>query len=116
MREAPFGLKPDEFCPIFRFNGFEALFDTGAVIPVFSYSDFVMTRGFGAKLMHENIPVGGIGGKSDGKIYRLHNFPVGEFMFSDLDVFVPEKFLENTPILFSVTMFHGLAFKGDPKQ
>ena len=94
MKPIEFDLTPSNLCPTIRFDGFEALFDTGAVIPVFSYSAEVMKLAFGATKRFEKAEIGGIGGKGLGDIYRLKDFHVSEFVFSELDVYVPEKRLE----------------------
>ena len=60
--------------PVMNIYGANALFDTGAIIPVISLPEDLLARRFAAKLIKSNVSVGGFGGgKSVGSIYSLAN-------------------------------------------
>lgn len=99
--------------PIVKLYGLNTLIDTGAVIPTFSLPVQILQKRFNAKLILENAQIGGFEGLSNGKIYSLENFKVGDFLFEELEVFVPNKAVTAHPFLLSATMFFGTEYTFD---
>ncbi|MBR2215953.1 MAG: hypothetical protein IJ849_09375 [Selenomonadaceae bacterium] len=96
--------------PVVKLYNMDALIDTGAYIPTFTTSATFLLNNFQAKVLFEKVPVGGIGGIAQGKIYRLQNFRVGRLNFECLDVFVPDKKRLDYEFLLSATMFYGFSY------
>ena len=99
--------------PVINLYGNEAIIDTGAVIPMISLSPELITLAWKAKLVKEDIEIGGIGGLCKGNVYELHDFRVGELIFDTLDVFVADKPDIKYSFLLSATMFYNMNFSFD---
>ena len=96
--------------PVINLYGNEAIIDTGAIIPMVSFSKEIVKLAWNADLVKSDIEIGGIGGKTKGSIYTLHNFQIGDLIFDDLDVFISDIPTIKYSFLLSATMFYGTNF------
>ncbi len=96
--------------PVITLYGNEALIDTGAVIPMVSLSVELIKLAWNAKLVQDNISIDGIGGEAKGSIYTLYDFKIGDFIFKELDVFVPDIQNLKYTYLLSATMLKNIKF------
>lgn len=107
MKTLEIELQPPFWRPIIRLYGYAALVDTGAVVPVVSLPRALMIKRFQAKLIKDNVSVGGFGGgNSVGDLYSLNNFYIHKFHFKTLECFVPYKPDKDFPIILSVPLFY----------
>lgn len=93
--------------PVTKLYNVNTLIDTGAVIPTFSMPVYMLERAFHPEKLLENVSIGGFGEASYGDMYALKDFKVGDFNFSQLDIFIPYKPVTRYPFLLSATMFYG---------
>jgi len=96
--------------PVIDLYGNAALIDTGAIIPMVYFPGELLKLAWNAELVISDVEIGGIGGKTKGDIYTLHNFIVGDFCFDALDVFVSNTRDTRYTYLLSATMFYGTNF------
>ena len=54
--------------PVINLYGNEAIIDTGAIIPMVSFSKEIVKLAWNADLVKSDIEIGGIGGKTKGSI------------------------------------------------
>lgn len=99
--------------PVMDLYGNEAIIDTGAVVPMATFSPEVLKLAWDAELVKDNIEIGGISGTTKGSIYRLHDFRIGDFIFDELDIFVSYKKSIQFSFLLSSTLFNGTNFQFD---
>lgn len=99
--------------PVIDLYGAEAIIDTGAIIPMTSYSPELVTLAWKATPKLLGTSIGGIGGESRGDVYTLYNFQVGDLIFDELDVFIPYEPDVTYSFLLSATMFHGMKIDFD---
>lgn len=99
--------------PVVNVRNFDALIDTGAVIPSSSLPVPVLEELFGAKLVLAEAKISGFGGACMGKVYSLKNFALGHLNFEVLEVFVPNDRVTKYPFLLSATMFYGFEYAFD---
>ena len=102
--------------PIIELYGFNALIDTGAVIPMFSVPVTTVKEKFSAEKILEKHSIGGIGGESYGDVYRIDEFCVGELVYAPFDVFVPIEPNLKYPILLGAPLFHGMFYGFDTTE
>lgn len=113
MKKFSIKLSPNYQRPVTKLYGMNALLDTGAVIPTFSFPIPTLKKLFNAKIVLENAEIKGFGGVCQGKICLLENFKIGELLFERLEVFVPNTPVTSHPFLLSASMFIGLSYKID---
>ena len=99
--------------PVIKLYGENALIDTGAIVPVISVPVELMKLAWSATLIKEGVEIGGIGGQSQGDIYALKNFCVGDLVFDKIEVFVPHIPDTQFKYLLSATMFHNTKYSFD---
>ena len=116
MKEFSLPLKHKHERPIIELYRLPALIDTGAVVPVFSIFPTILEKVFDAKLILPNKFIGGFGGFGGlewGSVYSLAEFKIGELVFENFEVFVPNEPRLKFPFLLSATLFHGTAYEFD---
>ncbi|MBQ7197997.1 MAG: hypothetical protein IJS29_01915 [Selenomonadaceae bacterium] len=113
MKEFSIPLKKDYERPIIELYNLPTLIDTGAVVPVFSIFPSIIEKYFETKLILENESIEGFGGKERGSVYSIKNFQVGELIFNDFEVFVPNEPRLRFPFLLSATLFYGMEYSFD---
>ena len=96
--------------PIVELYNDWALIDTGAVIPVLSLHPKKVEESFSGKKIKDGVRIGGFGGDSDGDVYRIPEFRIGELAYSPFEAFVPHAPLLKFPLLLSATMFYGMNY------
>ena len=113
MKEFSIPLKKKYERPVIELYKLDSLIDTGAVIPVFSIVPAVFEKYFDSKLILKDEFIGGIGGYEKGAVYSIKNFKIGDLIFNDFEVFVPNEPKIRFPILLSATLFHGMNYEFD---
>lgn len=94
--------------PVTKIDGMVALIDTGALIPVISMEEKDLIDIFHAEKVLDNTKISGFGGECCGKVYSIDQLVVGELIFPNLHVFVPDESMNRFDIILSATMFHNL--------
>ena len=114
--EFEFSLSKDELRPTIMLYGRNALIDTGALIPVFSFSeDFIKAR-FKAKLVKQNKFITGLGSHEVyGDVYAFSNFYIKDLHYKTLEAFVPYEKALSFPILLSAPLFGNTEYEFKPK-
>ena len=113
MKEFSIPLQKKHERPIIKLYNLSALIDTGAVIPVFSIDPDIIGKYFEIKLILETGFIDGFGGFERGSVYSIKNFKVGDLIFDDFEVFVPDEPKINFPFLLSATLFYGMDYEFD---
>ena len=113
MKEFSIPLKKDYQRPVIELYNLPTLIDTGSVIPVFSIFPTTIDKYFETKLILENESIEGFGGKERGSVYSIKNFQVGDLIFNDFEVFVPNEPRLKFPFLLSATLFYGMEYTCD---
>ena len=113
MKEFSIPLKKNYERPVIELYNLDSLIDTGAVIPVFSIVPAVFKKYFNSKLILKDGFVGGIGGYERGSVYSIKNFKIGDLIFEDFEVFVPNKPKIQFPFLLNATLFYGMSYEID---
>ena len=113
MKEFSIPLKKDYQRPVIELYNLPTLIDTGSVIPVFSIFPTTIEKYFETKLILENGFIEGFGGDEKGSVYSIKNFQVGELIFKDFEVFVPEIPKLQFPFLLCATLFYGMEYTCD---
>ena len=96
-------------------NGLSALVDTGAEIPVCTLSANVLKSAYDARLVMENVFIGGFGGRHYGDIYAINLFKIGKLIYPNIHMFVA-RFNLGFHFILSSSMFHGLIYEIDTKN
>ena len=99
--------------PIIELYNLPTLIDTGAVIPVASVYPSILEKYFETTLIVENQFIGGIGGLERGAVYSIAEFKIGELLFENFEVFVPDVPRFRFPFLLSATLFYGIDYEFD---
>ena len=99
--------------PIVNLYGLDCLIDTGAVIPLFSMPKVILENMFKARKTTEKHVIGGIGGESQGDVYCMDEFKIGEITYSPFEVFVPYTPTIKYPVLLGAPLFHGMFYGFD---
>ena len=110
MREFSIPLKRKYERPIIELYKLPALIDTGAVVPVFSIFPAIIEKFFDAKII---LPNKFIGGLEAGAVYSIPEFKIGELVFENFEVFVPNEPRLKFPFLLSATLFYGTIYEFD---
>ena len=93
------------------FFGWDAMLDTGALIPVWVIEERVLQK-CGAKLIANNTTFTGFGGKASGNAYVIKNFKFGSLLYPDFHIVVSKTNIPAQMIL-PATMFDGLIYEID---
>ena len=102
--------------PIIELYEIPTLIDTGAVIPVFSFTESDMKDIFNATLIKNDVEITGFGGNDKGSVYSIPDFSIGSITFSPFEVFVPEILRIKYPILLSAPVFYGTVYEFDTQS
>ncbi len=113
MKEFSIPLSSKYKRPVIELYKLPTLIDTGALIPVVSIFPSIIERYFDSKLILPDGHISGFGGYEKGSVYSLAEFRVGDLIFKDFEVFVPEEPKLKFPFLLSATLFHGMAYEFD---
>ncbi len=113
MKEFSIPLKHKYERPIIELYGLSALIDTGAVIPMISEAPTILEEKFFGKKILDNGTIGGIGGETDGWVYSIPNFQIGDLVFENFEVFVPYESDLKFQILLCAPMFYGMSYTFD---
>ena len=113
MKEFSIPLNPEYERPVINLYNLPALIDTGAVVPIFSIYTELLEKYFKTKKILEDTSVGGIGGSANGSVYSIAEFKIGELIFENFEVFVPNEPAIRFPISLSASLFHGMNFEFD---
>lgn len=97
--------------PVVKINGFNALVDTGAKIPVVSLPEKVLEIVYHAECVIDNAQIKGFGGSCFGKVYKLQSLKIGKLIYPNLHVFVPDEPMDEFEIIISATMLNGLIYE-----
>ncbi|MBR6014144.1 MAG: hypothetical protein IK062_10265 [Selenomonadaceae bacterium] len=57
--------------------------------------------------------IGRFGGNEIGSVYAIKNFKIGDLIFNNFEVFVPETPRLQFPFLLSSTLFYGIDYEFD---
>lgn len=113
MKEFSLPLKHKYERPIIELYKLPALIDTGAVVPVFSIFPTILEKFFDVKIVLPNKFIGGFGGLEKGSVYSIAEFKIGELVFENFEVFVPNEPRLKFPFLLSATLFYGTDYEFD---
>ena len=113
MKEFSIPLKKDYQRPVIELYNLPTLIDTGSVIPVFSIFPRIFEKYFECEKILETGFIEGFGGEEKGSVYSIKNFQVGELIFKDFEVFVPEIPKLQFPFLLCATLFYGMEYTCD---
>lgn len=64
---------------------FDALLDTGALFPVWTAAEALITK-VGGTLIKKGISFGGFGGQTTGNLYQLDKFILGDLIFPKMAI------------------------------
>ncbi|MBR3622611.1 MAG: hypothetical protein IKN43_04600 [Selenomonadaceae bacterium] len=109
-------LQPKYLRPIIKLYEIPTLIDTGAVIPVFSFTGSDMRDIFNATLIKNNAEISGFGGNDKGAVYSIPEFSIGSIDFNPFEVLVPENLRIKYPILLSAPVFYGTNYEFDTRN
>lgn len=110
MKEFFLPLKKKYERPIIELYNLPALIDTGAVIPVVSIFPSILEKIFDVKIILRDKFIGGY---EKGSVYSISEFKIGEMIFENFEVFVPDEPKIKFPFLLSVTLFYGTDYEFD---
>lgn len=99
--------------PVIKLYNLKTLIDTGSIIPVFSIVPEVFEKYFESKKNLDRGIIGGFGGNEIGAVYAIKNFKIGDLIFNNFEVFVPETPRLQFPFLLSATLFYGMDYEFD---
>ena len=116
MKEISFELDPKEFRPTFKLGNFDAIFATGAIIPMFYMDDDTLRQEFHGRVTIQDAVIWGIGGEVHGSVYRMDDFHLGELTFKTLDVYVPNDFSGKPRIVLGASVLYGLSYSIYPSS
>ena len=113
MREFSIPLKKKYERPTIELYKLPSLIDTGAIIPVLSMFPPMIEKYFDAKLILETGFISVFGGLERGSVYSIKKFEIGDLIFNDFEVFVPNEPKIRFPFLLSATLFYGMDYEID---
>ena len=113
MKEFTLPLSWEYERPVIELYNLPALIDTVAIIPVVSMFPSIFEKHFDAKIILQNGFITGFGGIEKGSVYSISEFKIGEMIFNDFEVFVPEEPKIKFPFLLSATLFYGMSYEFD---
>lgn len=94
------------------FNGCRALVDTGALFPVWTASEKILSHKLGAKLEKSDISFSGFGGNVSGTLYRV-NFKLSHLLFLDMPIIATNMDSLNCHLILPATMFDKMIYEID---
>ena len=92
-----------------EWHKFDAMLDTGALFPVWVDEEAGLID-LGAECIKDNVEFGGIGGKANGKLYRLPIFKMGDLIYPGLPIIAYQIEIP-CQMLLSATMFSHLRYE-----
>ena len=113
MIQCTLELKPEFHRPVIRipeFYNFDALLDTGSMLPVWCASESSLIRLGGEKIL-DYAPFGGFGGETHGKLYSIPLFQMGKLMYPHMNIIVHDNFFSIAPLILPATMFNNLIYE-----
>ena len=110
MKEFSIPLQKKFERPFIELYKLPALIDTRSVIPVVSLYPAMIEKFFETKLILSDKFVDGY---EKGAVYSIPEFKIGELIFEDFEVFVPDEPKFSFPFLLSATLFHGMNYEFD---
>ena len=99
--------------PVIEICKLPALIETGAVIPEMPMYPSMFEKIFDAKIIYPHEDILGIGGREKGAVYSISKFQIGELIFNDFEIFVPDEPNLQFPILLSANLFYGMIYEVD---
>ena len=117
MKKMTFRLLPNYLRPVFKLNTFynlEAMLDTGAVYPVWTRGETYIKK-LGAVKIRDAIEFGGFGGMTQGVLYKIPYFRLGDLIFQDMGIIACSLNFP-VPLILSATMFNNLIYEADIKN
>lgn len=96
-------------------EGFTALLDTGAFLPVWTAGEQLLISDFQAKLVQKNVPITGFGGTTYGDLYQA-NIQVGDLIYPQMHIVVNSELDTPFYMILSATMFQNLIYEVDDKH
>lgn len=119
MRQFTLGLNKANQKPIIELKtwyNFDALLDTGALFPVWTAAEDLITH-VGGTLIKKGILFGGFGGQTTGNLYQLNNFVLRDLIFPNMAIITCND-LKDVPyqLVLSSTMFTNLIYEIDDKN
>ena len=99
--------------PVIELFHLPALIDTGAIIPEISMYPAMFEKIIDTKIISPNEEIIGICGREKGAVYSISNFQIGELIFKDFEIFVPDEPKLQFPFLISANLFHGMIYEVD---
>ncbi|MBQ7478555.1 MAG: hypothetical protein IJT01_06610 [Selenomonadaceae bacterium] len=91
------------------FFGLEAMIDTGAVYPVWMSGEERLRR-LGAVKKKDSVPFGGLGGMTNGALYKIPIFQLGDLLYPDMGI-IAHRSNFPVPLLLPATMFNNLIYE-----
>ena len=113
MKEFSIPLMSEYSRPVIELYKLPALIDTSAVIPVFSIYPALFEKCFDVKIILQDKYIIGTYGEEKGAVYSISEFKIGELIFNDFEIFVPNEPRLQFPFLLSSTLFHGMDYEFD---
>lgn len=119
MRQFTLGLNKANQKPIVELKtwyNFDALLDTGALFPVWTATEPLITK-VGGTLIKQGIAFGGFGGQTAGNLYQLEKFVLGDLVFPNMAIITCND-LKDVPyqLILSATMFSNLIYEIDDRN
>lgn len=119
MRQFTLGLNKANQKPIVELKtwyNFDALLDTGALFPVWTAAESLITK-VGGTLIKQGITFGGFGGQTTGNLYQLEKFVLGDLVFPNMAI-VTCNDLKDVPyqLILSAAMFCNLIYEIDDRN
>lgn len=112
MLEEIYNLDSKENSPVIVlpwFHNCRVLIDTGATLPIWLKS-IVPLKIKGAAAQNKRVKLNGVGGKSEGELYRV-NFDFGNIHFKDLPIVHKEIRVADAYMIFPATLFEGMVYE-----
>ena len=113
MKEFSIPLKNKTPRAVIELSKLPALIDTSSVIPIFSIFPPILEKIFEVNMILETGFISKFSGFERGSVYSIKKFEIGDLIFNDFEVFVPNEPKIRFPILLSATLFHGMNYEFD---
>lgn len=119
MKQFTLGLNKANQKPIVELKtwyNFDALLDIGALFPVWTAAEPLITK-IGGILIKQGITFGGFGGQTIGNLYQLEKFVLGDLVFPNMAIITCND-LKDVPyqLILSATMFSNLIYEIDDRN
>ena len=92
-----------------NFHNLKAMIDTGAVYPVWMSGEERLRR-LGAVKKRDSVPFGGLGGMTNGALYKIPIFQLGDLLYPDMGI-IAHRSSFPVPLLLPATMFNNLIYE-----